>query len=112
MVCGWRRGAWSLASSGLPELDEELMNAKRFAIATLLYSLGPLTVSEIAKIAGLSIGDADTHLRRLREKGYVRVYKAFTDWGPRTVVELTDEGARRYRELLAKLRSLADRLEK
>jgi len=87
------------------------MNARRFVIATLLYSLGPMTVSEIARAAGLSLGDVDTHLRRLRERGYVRVYKAFTARGPRTVAELTEEGARRYLELLRSLRALAERLQ-
>lgn len=92
----------------LESVDSFLMNYKRFAIVTLLYALGPMTVSELKRALGFSWGDLDSKLRSLEERGCVSVKRVLTLLGPRTVVELTSEGARAYEELCEKLRRALD----
>ncbi len=87
-------------------LDRVLMNPKRFMIATILYLRGPTTMGDLQKVLGISWGDLDTHLRRMREEGYVGVKRSITRLGPRTVVYLTRLGVDRYRSLIEVLDSL------
>ena len=84
-------------------LDPFLMNYKRFMIMTLLYALGPRTVGELKRALGLSWGDIDSKLRSLEERGYVITRKILTLSGPRTLVELTEEGVREYERLSREL---------
>ncbi|RLE49697.1 MAG: hypothetical protein DRJ31_04100 [Candidatus Methanomethylicota archaeon] len=96
------------ASSALEmeRLNPELMNAKRFLIATTLYLFGPKTEAELVKALSISWGDLDSNLRRLREKGYVEEKKVFTSLGPRTVVKLTDRGVQEYAKLVEELKKV------
>ena len=96
----------------LPSLDRELMNSKRFLIATLLYVLGPKTMGELAKALNLTWGDLDSNVRRLREKGYVKTLKVPTLKGPRTLVVLTERGVEEYEKLVKQLRTLLAQVEK
>ncbi len=89
---------------GVGKLNPELMNAKRFLIVTTLYLFGPRTEAELAKALNLSWGDLDSHLRRLRGKGYIVERKVFTPLGPRTEVKLTEAGLREYVKLVEELR--------
>jgi len=89
-------------------LDSFLMNSKRFMIVTILYALGPQTMGELRSMLGLTWGDIDSKLRSLEERGYVRMRKIFTLAGPRTLIELTERGAREYEELCEKLRSILE----
>ncbi len=85
------------------ELDPVLMHPKRFLIVSLLYMLGPRTMSFIQKSLKMPWGPLYTHLKRLEEEGYIRSRKIITPFGPRTVIELTDKGLKAYHDLVAKL---------
>ncbi len=90
----------------LLELDTLLGHPTRFAIVTVLFALGPMTIGDLAKALRLSYGPLSTHLRRLEEAGYVEHKKVLTLKGPRTLVSLTPEGARAYVEHVEKLKSV------
>ncbi len=92
------------------ELDPELMNPKRFSIVTYLYVFGSKTMAELVRALGLSWGDLDSNIRRLREKGYVHTKRQLTLKGPRVFVELTDRGRRAYEELAHKLNEITKRV--
>ncbi|RLF04434.1 MAG: transcriptional regulator [Thermoprotei archaeon] len=92
-------------------LDPFLMNYKRFMIMTLLYALGSMTMSELRRALGLSWGDLDSKVRSLEERGYVTTRKVLTLSGPRTLVELTEEGLKEYEQLSRELRRLLEALE-
>lgn len=99
--------------AGAPgKLNPDLMNSKRFLIATLLYVLRPRTMGELFKALGLTWGSLDSNVRRLRERGYVRTRRVLTLGGPRTLVELTEEGIREYESLVEELRRLLRAVER
>ena len=85
-----------------------LFNAKRFAIATLLYIYGRATMAWLRRETGLSWGDLDSNVRSMAREGIVRVWKDTTVEGPRTFVELTPEGRKAYEELAAYLETVLD----
>ena len=94
----------------LSDLDSDLMNPKRFLIATLLYVMGPRTMADLVKALGLTWGDLDSNIRRLRDRGFVELKKVLTLRGPRTVVKLTERGVEEYERLVEALRRLLSSL--
>ena len=98
----------------LANLDPVLRHPTRFAIVTLLLFSGPQSEGDIARKLRLQWGPLTTHLRRLREAGYVEVRKDITFRGPRTYVRLTDKGIwayNTYMETLNRIVSLARRIQ-
>jgi DNA-binding MarR family transcriptional regulator len=99
---------------GWPRLSERaaaLFSPKRFAIASLLYLRGHMTMAGLRRLTGLSWGDLDSNIRYLSSRGLVRVRKALTGEGFRSVVSLTEEGRRAYEELVDYLSRILGGLE-
>ncbi len=98
----------------LKEVDGDLLNPKRFMIVTLLYALGPMSLRELRRALGLTWGDLDSNVRRLAEKGYVKLWRGLGS-GPRVLevkIGLTELGEAEYEKLVAKLRKLLESVEK
>jgi len=98
----------------LKGVDGDLLNPKRFAIMTLLYALGPMSLRELRRALGVTWGDLDSNVRRLAEKGYVKLWKGLGS-GPRVLevkIGLTELGEAEYEKLIAVLRELLDSLER
>jgi len=98
----------------LKEVDRDLLNPKRFMIVTLLYALGPMSLRELRRALGLTWGDLDSNVRRLAEKGYVKLWRGLGS-GPRVLevkIGLTELGEAEYEKLVAKLRKLLESVEK
>lgn len=96
----------------LKEVDSDLLNPKRFAIVSLLYALGPMSLRELRKALGITWGDLDSNVRRLTEKGYVRLWRG-PGAGPRILelkAELTESGIREYEKLAQQLSAVIRRV--
>lgn len=93
-------------SRALLELDALLGHPTRFAIVTVLYALGPMTVGDLAKALRVSYGPLSTHLKRLEEAGYVELRKVLTLGRPRTAVYLTEKGVKAYLDHVERLRAV------
>lgn len=89
-------------------LNPDLLSPKRLMLFTILYVSGPKTEADLAKALGLSWGDIDSNIRRLTKKGYIEVRKVITIKGPRTLVSITEEGVREYRNLASVLHNLLE----
>jgi len=87
-------------------LDEDIVNPKRFVIMTLLFTLRQLTEAELSKASRIQWGSLSTHLKRLENKGYIQRKKVITPKGPRTVVRITEKGYTRYIEEAEKLKRI------
>ncbi len=87
----------------LTDTETVLFNAKRFTIATVLYVRGSQTMAQLRKATGLSWGDLDSNIRYLEKRGLVKSRKVVTKEGPRTLVELTENGEKAYVSLVSKL---------
>jgi len=77
-----------------------LFSPKRFAIASLLYLRGSMSMARLRELTGLSWGDLDSNVRFLARRGLAATRKVFTRRGVRTMVYLTEEGRRAYEELV------------
>ena len=96
--------------SEIKQLDPLLMNPKRLMIVSLLYALGPRTMKQLVESLGLTWGDLDSNIRRLRDHGIVALRKIPTRSGPRTLVYLTPYGERRFEEFSRVLEKVVERM--
>ena len=92
--------------AGLNDLDDDIVNPKRFVIMTLLFTLRQLAEAELSKASGIQWGSLSTHLKRLEDKGYVERKKIITHRGPRTIVKITEKGYTKYIEEVEKLKEI------
>ena len=81
-----------------------LFQAKRFAIATILYVRGETVMRDLRRETGLSWGDLDSNVRAMERRGLAKTRKIITREGPRTAVSLTPRGRRAYERLVNYLR--------
>lgn len=90
------------------DFDRTIHQATRFRIAVYLYVAGRTTFSELADALALTNGNANSHLDRLEEAGYVAPRRTFHDGRPRTFYRLTDGGrtaVERHLDLLDQIAS-------
>ncbi len=90
----------------LKRLDRDLLNPKRLSILVILYVSGPKTMAQLVRLTGLSWGDLESNLRKLREKGIIEMSKTITPNGIRTMVKLTPYGVKTFLEMASKLELL------
>lgn len=87
-------------------LDPVLRHPARFSIITLIIVSGPATESKIARTLGIDWGPLTTHLRRLKEAGYVEARRFPTIRGPRTCIIVTERREKAYYDYLSALDSI------
>jgi len=87
-----------------------LNNPIRLGIMVFLLSKERATFKTLQDILELTPGNLDSHLKALEREGYVVLRKAITD-RPRTIVVITEKGARETREYLKMLREIIEYME-
>jgi len=100
-----------LANPSKPLSGDEavLFHPKRFAIASILYLRGEVSMAQLRRATGLTWGDLDYNLRILRERGLAETRRVPTSEGPRVLARLTPRGARAYERLVEYLRNHIER---
>lgn len=91
--------------------DKLISHPTRFTIVFLLYLHRRIGFAELQRLLDLTPGNLDSHLRKLREAGYVEVRKVFTLRGPRTAVQITPTGSRAFLEHTVKLRKMLEKVK-
>jgi len=87
--------------------DRILGEPTRLLIMILLYLNIRMKFTDLQKILGLTAGNLASHLKKLRESGYVNVRKTFLlELRTTTIVEITKNGARRLLEFMGSLKEI------
>ncbi len=79
----------------------------RLGIMLYLLAKGEARFADIQYALNLTPGNLWSHLRRLEEAGYVRIYRRFED-RPRTVVRVTGRGVEEVSKYLNNLLEAAE----
>ncbi len=74
--------------------DAVFSSPVRLGIMLYLMSRGEAYFTELQEALHLTPGNLGSHLRRLREAGYVRIVRCLED-RPRTIVKITELGIKR-----------------
>ena len=86
------------AYDGLDRIIHE--KARLGIIASLALHPGGLLFNDLKELCSLTDGNLSRHLHILSEAGLVRIWKGFKDNRPQTLVQLADEGRRRFVEYI------------
>jgi DNA-binding MarR family transcriptional regulator len=82
----------------LADIDQLVHAPARLMVMTYLYVVDSIDFVYLKRITSLSWGNLSTHLTKLEEGGYVKLEKTFVDKKPHTMISLTEEGRKAFRE--------------
>jgi len=95
----------------LARQDKVLGSTIRLSIMTLLYLNGKMKFTDLKNILKLTSGNLSTHLKKLKDSGYITIEKTFLSLKPVTLVILTKKGAEKLLEFYTKIKDIADALK-
>ena len=82
----------------------------RLTIMLLLYLHRRAKFKDMQKLLRLTPGNLDHHVRKLEEAGYVKTRHVLS-WRPLVVIEITEHGAKAFRDYALKLRKLLEKVK-
>jgi DNA-binding MarR family transcriptional regulator len=80
------------------QLDRVIHEKGRLAIMSMLAASPELSFTELRDTLTMTDGNLTTHIRALREAGYVSVAKSYQNRRPLTTCSLTADGRKAFRE--------------
>jgi DNA-binding MarR family transcriptional regulator len=92
--------------AGISSLNDMIHVPARLGIMLLLFGHHRLTFSQVQKALSLSAGNLSSHARRLEQAGYLMISKGFVELRPRTILEITEEGAHALKDYASSLASI------
>ncbi len=82
------------------QLDRVIHEKGRLAIMSMLAASPELSFTELRDALAMTDGNLTTHIRALREAGYVSVAKSFQNRRPLTTCSLTAAGRKAFTEYI------------
>jgi DNA-binding transcriptional ArsR family regulator len=79
-------------------IDRVIHAPARLMLMTYLYEVESVDFIFLMRLTGLTWGNLSSHLSTLEEAGYVHIEKQFVQKKSHTMIELTDEGRRAFKE--------------
>ena len=87
-------------------LDEVIHSRIRLAIMSVLVGVDEAEFTFLRDQIGATDGNLNTHMKRLKQAGYVAEEKRFIDQKPNTRYRLTEQGRRAFEQYVAHLEHL------
>lgn len=82
----------------LLDLPSTLFHRARVLLMNILYKFGPVDFRDMKHDLKLTAGNLASHIRALKDAGYIQEYKEFVGTRPRTSYQLTEKGVRAFRD--------------
>lgn len=93
------------------QIDDVIHGRLRLGVMAYLSSVSPAVFGELRDKVGATDGNLSTHLKKLKEAGYVRQEKRFVGKRPQTRVFLTDAGRKAWLDWISRMRAIMDAAE-
>jgi DNA-binding MarR family transcriptional regulator len=94
----------------LAEINQVIHAPARLMILSYLYVVESADYVFLMRLTGLTWGNLATHLAKLEEAGYIQVQKEFKGKKPHSVIHLTAEGRKAFRQYKNSLQQVLDDL--
>jgi len=90
----------ALESSDLLLLDmpSTLFHNVRILLMNILFKFGPVDFRELKHDLKLTAGNLASHIRALKDAGYIQEHKEIVRTRPRTSYQLTERGVRTFKD--------------
>jgi len=98
----------SQAKQPLDNIDRVIHEPGRFLILTHLYVVESADFIYIMNQTGMTWGNLSSHIKKLRDAGYVEIQKEFVDEKPRTVLQITKSGRKAFEVYRKNMRAMLD----
>lgn len=92
------------------DIDRLIHEPARLMILAILYVVESADFLFLMRQTGLTWGNLSSHLSKLEEAGYVEIEKEFVGKKPHTMLHLTDEGRRSFRDYRQRMKQVLDEL--
>ncbi|MFX0095456.1 MAG: transcriptional regulator [Candidatus Hodarchaeota archaeon] len=90
--------------------DRIFTTSVRLTIMILVYTHKKIKFADLQELLHLTPGNLDHHLKKLEEVNYLTIYKKLFPGRPLTVVEITDQGAKAFKDYIKDLRDLLNKI--
>ena len=93
------------------DIDKVIHEPARLLIMTQLFVVQEADFIYLMRKTGLTWGNLSSHMTKLETAGYIDVEKSFVDKKPHTILKLTEQGRkafRQYRKTLKQVLNGAD----
>ena len=87
-------------------INEAIHTLARLKLMTQLYVVEAADATFLMNSTGLTWGNLSTHLKRLKNCGYILVEKGFAGTKPRTMISLTDKGRDSFRKYRSSMQQI------
>lgn len=90
----------------IADVDKLIHEPARLLILAHLYVVESADFLFLARQTGLTVGNLSSHMTRLEEAGYIKVEKEFLGKKPHTMLRLTDEGRKAFKEYVESMKDV------
>lgn len=94
----------------LQDIDQVIHASARLMILTYLYVVESADYVFLIHLTGLSWGNLYTHLKKLKEAGYILISKEFKENKPHSTVSLTESGRKAFKAYKKSIQQVLDDL--
>jgi DNA-binding MarR family transcriptional regulator len=102
--------AENLELKHLTKVDPLIHVPARLAILTYLFVVDSIDFVLLKRVTDFSWGNLSAHLSKLEEAGYVTMEKTFQEKKPHTLIYLSDQGRKAFREYKEDLQQVLNSL--
>jgi DNA-binding transcriptional ArsR family regulator len=94
----------------IADIDRLVHEPARLMVLALLYVVESADFTFLMNQTGLTWGNLSSHLSKLEDAGYVEIEKEFKGKKPHTMLHLTGEGRKAFREYRRSMKQVLDDL--
>lgn len=94
----------------IPEIGGAFSAPHRLTIMLVLYLHKRVRFKDMQKLLQITPGNLDHHVRKLEQAGYVKTRHVLS-WRPLVAIEITEEGAKAFRDYATRLRKLLEKVK-
>ena len=100
----------SVDLSALPEIDPVIHTPTRLTVLIYLYVVESVDYVFLQRMTGLPWGSLATHINKLEEAGYIAIEKGYQGKKPHTMISMTEQGRKAFREYKDRMQEILSSL--
>jgi DNA-binding MarR family transcriptional regulator len=100
----------SVDLSALPEIDQVIHTPTRLTVLIYLYVVESVDYVFLQRMTGLAWGSLATHINKLEEAGYIAIEKGYQGKKPHTMIRMTEQGRKAFREYKDRMQEILSSL--
>jgi DNA-binding MarR family transcriptional regulator len=90
----------------IADIDRLIHEPARLMILAHLYVVESADFLFLTRQTGLTAGNLSSHLSKLETAGYIEIKKEFLDKKPHTMLSLTEEGRKAFKEYVQSMKQV------